>query len=143
MAIASQQKDNSTFTRKAALRSRTLMMVEHPVVMETHGGAGLIFSRCYRSVKEGIVFERDPDKAAILAHQRPTWAVYECLCENAIAEGAGAHLEVNFLDLDPYGEPWPALDAFFGSDRPFPPRLAIVVNDGLRQKLKMNGGWSV
>ena len=137
------KKDNSTFDRKAALRARTLMLVEKPIILETHGGYGKLFQRCYRHVVEGVVFEHDPVKAAALAIQRPSWAVYESVCETAIAAGAGAHLEVNFLDCDPWGEPWPAIEAFFGSDRPFAPKLAVVVNDGLRQKLRMNGGWSV
>lgn len=94
-------------------------------------------------IAHGVVFEKDPDKTKVLAVQRPAWAVYECDCEQAIAAGVGAHLPVNFLDCDPYGEPWPVIDAFFQSERPFPSMLAIVVNDGLRQKLKMNGGWNV
>lgn len=137
------KKDNSTIDRKVRLRARTLMLIERPVIMETHGGFGRIYQRCYRHVSAGVVLERDPAKAAALALQRPTWSVYECVTETALADGAGGHLEVNYLDLDPYGEPWPTLDAFFGSRRPFPPKLAIVVNDGLRQKLRMNGGWTV
>ena len=118
-------------------------MVDKPVVMETHGGAGRLFARCYSHLPAGVVFEKDPAKAELLGRQRPTWAVYEADCERALREGVGSHLEVNFCDLDPYGEPWPILDAFFDSDRPRAKRLVLVVNDGLRQKLKMNGGWSV
>jgi hypothetical protein len=51
-------------------------------------------------------------------------------------------LTVNLLDIDPYGECWPALAAFFGSVRPFAPRMIVVVNDGLRQKLRVNGAWT-
>lgn len=94
-------------------------------------------------IADGVVFEKNPDKTKVLAVQRPTWAVYECDCEQALAAGVGAHLPINFLDCDPYGEPWPVIDAFFQSDRLFPTTLAIAVNDGLRQKLKMNGGWNV
>jgi len=50
---------------------------------------------------------------------------------------------VNFLDLDPYGEPWPVREAFFLSQRTFPKRLVMVVNDGLRRKLHMGGGRNV
>lgn len=111
--------------------------------METHGGRGAIYFRCYAHIADGIVFEKDPAKTEVLAKQRPTWSVYECDCEMAIRAGAGYHLPVNFVDFDPYGEPWPALDAYFESEREFPPVLAIAVNDGLRQKVKMNGGWDV
>jgi len=111
--------------------------------METHGGYGAIWNQCYADVSSGVVFEKDPAKTQVLAVQRPTWAVYECDCEGALLAGVGAHLPVNFVDVDPYGEPWPVIDAFFRSNRPFPEALGIVVNDGLRQKLKMNGGWNV
>ena len=137
------QKDNSTLRLKTQLRRNALEEIEAPVVMETHGGFGSIFLRCYFGIRNGIVFEKKPDKTAVLAKQRPTWAVYECDCETALRSGIGAHLDINFLDLDPYGEPWPILDAHFGSSRPFPHRLAVVVNDGLRQGLKMNGAWNV
>jgi hypothetical protein len=141
---SNKQKDNSTFEQKARLRSAALReLAELPVIMETHGGYGKLFLRCYRHVPAGVVFEEKPEKTAVLARQRPTWAVYEADCERAIRAGVGAHLVVNFLDLDPYGQPWDVLDAFFESERPRAPRLVVVVNDGLRRKLKMNGGWSV
>ena len=139
--MASVQKDNSTFPLKSRLRSRWLLEVENPVVMETHGGEGRIFARCYSHIEKGIVFEKDKDKTAALGQQRPTWSVYEADCEYAIAKGAGSHLPVNFLDLDPYGSPWDALKGFFASDRPRPKRLAIVVNDGLCQFARIGSGW--
>jgi hypothetical protein len=143
LAIASQQKDNSTFSRKAELRVKALLELERPVVLETHGGFGKLFSRCYSHVPDGVVFETKPEKCAVLARQRPSWAVYEADCVRALGAGVGHHLPVNFVDLDPYGEPWPVLDAFFAGLRRGPGRLVLVVNDGLRQKLKMNGGWNV
>ncbi len=110
--------------------------------METHGGYGGIWARCYFGVPDGVVFETDATKVEALAKQRPTWAVYEAECAPAIAAGVGSHLAVNFLDVDPYGDPWPTLGAFFGSSREFPAVLGVAVNDGLRQKLKMNGAWT-
>jgi len=111
--------------------------------METHGGRGVIFARCYAHLLNGIVFEKAPDKAAILGRQRPTWAVYEADCISAIRDGVGSHLPVNFLDCDPYGNPWPTIDAFLESKRPLVDILVIAVNDGLRQKVQLTGGWSV
>jgi len=110
--------------------------------METHGGAGHLFMKCYRDVQRGVVFEVKPDKTAILARQRPTWSVYECDCVPALRAGVGSHLPVNFFDLDPYGEPWPVLDAILQSERPWPERIGVVVNDGLRQKLRISA-WDV
>lgn len=135
-------KDNSTLRLKAQLRTNLLKLIGEPVVMETHGGYGAIWNQCYSHIGDGVVFEKDPDKASVLAVQRPSWAVYECDCVMAIAAGVGAHLPVNFVDFDPYGEPWPVIDAFFQSERPFPPTLGIVVNDGLRQRLKI-AAWDV
>jgi hypothetical protein len=142
------QKDNSTFGHKVALRRSALLQLEldgirQPVVMETHGGMGAIFDACYAHLPEGVVFEKDPEKAAILGKQRPTWAVYEAECEPVLAEGVGSHLQIDLLDIDPYGEPWPVFDAFFQSSRPFAPVMAIAVNDGLRQGLAMGQAWNI
>jgi hypothetical protein len=136
------QKDNSTGRQKTLLRLNLLKEIANPVVMETHGGAGHLFMKCYRDVQRGVVFEVKPDKTAILARQRPTWSVYECDCVPALRAGVGSHLPVNFFDLDPYGEPWPVLDAILQSERPWPERIGVVVNDGLRQKLRISA-WDV
>jgi len=137
------QKDNTTFDAKVALRKFALREVREPIVMECYGGLGHLYRACYARVRTGVVFEAKPEKCDVLGLQRPHWAVYEADCVNALSGGAGAHLCVNVLDLDPYGEPWPALDAFFQSDRPRAERLALVVNDGLRHELLMGMGWKV
>lgn len=145
--MSAKQRDNATLPRKVELRRRAMRALTAAavptVVLETHGGLGRIGDACYRDVEEGIVFERDPEKAGLLARKRPTWAVYEGDCEAALAAGVGAHLAVTLLDLDPYGDPWPALEAYFGSPRPRAPRLEVVVNDGLRQAVKCGIAWRV
>lgn len=145
--MSEQQKDNSTFRQKAALRRVALkrladLGVSAPVVLETHGGSGRLFDACYAHLDSGAVFEKDPTKSARLGRQRPTWAVYEADCIEALAAGAGRHLQIDLLDVDPYGDCWPVLDAFLTSDRPFAPVMALAVNDGLRQKLAI-GAWDV
>lgn len=138
------KKDNSTFQRKATLRLSALKELnESPVIMETHGGAGKLFGACYFNVPTGVVFESDPAKVDVLAKQRPTWRVYEADSEAAISAGIASDLPINLLDCDPYGQPWPVFEAFFGSERERPKRLVVVVNDGLRQKLQTGSGWSV
>lgn len=134
------KKDNSTISKKISLRLEYLRMLDAPVIMETHGGHGKLYERCYSGFS-GVVFEKDPAKTDLLCSQRPDWSVYEGDCIAAISAGAGAHLPINFLDVDPYGQPWPVFDAFFSSDRPRPETMIVVCNDGLRQKLKLNGGW--
>lgn len=138
-----QKRDNSAYAQKVALRREMLKSVDAPVIMETHGGTGRLFRACYAGVQEGCVFEKKPERVAFLAYQRPTWAVYEGNCILAIGEGAGAHLLVNVLDVDPWGDPWPVIGAFFESERPRPDKMFVVVNDGSRLGIKMGGAWSV
>jgi hypothetical protein len=140
------QKDNTTLQRKAALRLSLLRRFapdSPPVVLETHGGLGEIFKRVYTSVARGAVFETDLAKVEVLARQRPTWCVYQAKAEPSLAEGAAAHLPISMLDVDPYGEPWPTIEAFFASERERGPVLVLAVNDGLRQKLRLQGAWHV
>lgn len=136
------QRDNSTFPHKVALRRAALEWLDSPpVVLECYGGEGLIYDSCYVGVSDGAVIEKDPEKAAILAQQRSAWAVYEADTVKALEAGVGGHLPVSLLDVDPYGDSHPATKAFFASTRPFPEKLVIVVNDGLRQKLHLGNGW--
>lgn len=163
-ARGQKQRDNSTYRQKVTLRRFMLAQMEQvsqraqagglprlePVVMETHGGVGAIYHACYAKVpvRQGVVFERDPLKAGLLARQRPGagWSVYEADCVQAIKAGAGSHLAVNVLDVDPYGEPWPVLDAFFdsiaeGRRSNLSRLLYVVVNDGMRQNTRVNRAW--
>jgi len=136
------QKDNTTLELKVQLRLMMLQRLSQPpVVIETHGGLGAVYERCYKSVTSGAVFEIDLDKATVLALQRPSWSVYEADCISALRAGVGAHLVANVLDVDPYGDPWPTIAAFFHSERPRPPEMFVVVNDGLRNKVWMGGAW--
>lgn len=136
------QKDNSTFRQKAALRRRALGWIDDPLVLETHAGSGKLYRACYSDLPFGVAVERDERKTDLLAEQRPAWAVYQGDSESALAAGLAADWPISFLDLDPYGEPWPVLDAFFESERERPARLVVVVNDGLRQKLAI-AAWDV
>lgn len=134
-------QDNKTLLEKSHLRKRMLEKLEtEPCVLETHGGTGEIFLRCYAGVREGAVFETDPSKAVSLLQQRPNWAVYETDCVWGLENGVGSHLEVNFIDFDPYGAAWTAIQAFFNSERPQPEQLIIVAHDGIRSSLRRFGG---
>ncbi len=139
------KQDNSTAQQKIALRRQALRQLDSPPrVLEAYGGLGTLYRHCYQDIRQGVVFEQDRGKARTLAAQRPTWAVYQGDCVAAMRGGAGAHLSVNLLDLDPYGSPWPALDAFLQSARPLPEKLVVVVNDGLRGAHKfMTQAWDI
>jgi len=97
----------------------------------------------YSEIAQGVAFDEKPAKAELLAIQRPTWSVFESNCITSLAAGAGGHLPINLIDVDPYGEPWPVLEAWFESERPWPERIGFAINDGVRMKLKITGGWDV
>lgn len=133
--------DNTSFDQKASIRKAALELIDNPIIMETHAGIGDIYRAIYYPYERGIAMEKDGFKCEILAHQRPSWAVYQADSPLALTLGAGGHLGVNFLDVDPYGDSWPTIQAFFSSTRPFPRRMVLAVNDGLRQKIRTGGGW--
>ena len=138
------KKDNSTFGLKRLLRKNLLKEIENPVIMEMYGGAGKLFKSCYAGIATGVVFEKDKAKTDILGRQRPEWFVYQCNCLDALDAGCGKDLGINFVDFDPYGNPWLAIDLFFRCGHyNSASKLCVVATDGLRQKLKMNGGWTV
>jgi hypothetical protein len=139
------QVDNNTFEQKIMLRKTALNQLaawgDTAVVMETHGGIGDVWSALYHDIADGVVMEKKGDRAIHLAHQRPSWAVYECDSVHALTYGAGKHLAVNLLDVDPYGSCWDTVRAFFTSERPFARRMVLVVNDGMRQKVRVGGAF--
>lgn len=115
----------------------------NPYPLETHAGNGKLWEAVYADLDHGIALEIDNAKCERLANQRPNWCVLQCDAIDALMAGAGSHAPVNLLDIDPYGDPWPVIEAFFGSERPFPDPMVVVVNDGLRQKLKLGDGGAV
>lgn len=135
-----KQLDNKTFIEKSRIRKQMLARLDaEPVILETHGGKGDLFKRCYADVDTGLVFETDPTKAEKLVQQRPNWSVYETDCVWGLAEGVGSHLDVNFVDCDPYGQAWHVLEAFFGSERPRAAHVVLVVHDGVRKSIERFG----
>jgi hypothetical protein len=143
---ASKVSDNATRVAKAQLRSKALIALAkyaEPVVCETHGGMGHLYADCYTHIPVGLVCEKNPEKAQKLLKQRGhKWGVFECDVEKALRAGLGSHLPVNFLDVDPYGDPWPTIDGFLESKRDLPEYLVIVVNDGLRALAQRQRGWT-
>lgn len=135
------RQDNSAFEQKVLIRRHALSLVEQQVIMETHGGTGALYTKLYRRLMEGVVFEKHPDKTEILARQRPSWAVYEADCIQALRAGAGAHLAVNYLDVDPHGISIEVVDAFLNSARPKVGRLVLVGTDGGRMRVRFQSAW--
>lgn len=52
--MKAKQKDNSTLNLKASLRHNLLREIDNPVVLETHGGYGHLYERCYRGLSDVI-----------------------------------------------------------------------------------------
>jgi len=134
---------DKTALRKRALADLAALGIAQPITLETHGGNGVLFDRCYEHLPVGVVFEKDSAKAERLARQRPSWRVYEADCENALQEGIAGDLAFDLLDCDPYGGSWTTLHSYFGSRRAFADRMIVVVNDGMRQALSMGAAWSI
>jgi len=147
MVRSDRHRDNTTLPAKIGLRRLMLRQMREagvvPVIVEAYGGTGEVFVECYASVPSGVVFDKKPERALHLAVQRPTWAVYRADCVASLAGGAGSHLVATVLDLDPYGDPWPAIRAFFESERPRADKLFVVVNDGMRTSVRIGKAWSL
>lgn len=125
--------------RKVLLRKSILKRIKDPVVIETHGGYGEIYRHCYLQAASGLVTEKDEQKARFLAEQRPHWAVYNCEAERILSAGLDLS-HYNLIDIDPYGQPWEIIDLIFTNQ--LPDEFWMVVNDGLRQKIRLGGAWN-
>ena len=134
-------RDNSTFMLKVKLRRKYLLMVDEPIILESHGGQGALFQALYSNIERGVVLDIKKDSTEVLVAQRPTWAVYQGDSERALMLGAGSHMPCNYFDIDPYGEPWPTMHALFQSKRTWPDRIVLVITDGLRGRIQMNLAW--
>ena len=142
------QKDNPTINHKVALRRRALDLlrddgITDPAILECYGGNGEVWKKVYSTLRRGVVFDVDPNKAFRLAKQRPSWSVFEGDCVAAIEQGIGDHLAFDLIDIDPYGSHFPALRAFLTSKRPRKDRFVTVINDGQRQAVQINLSWKI
>lgn len=136
--------DNSQIGRKIHQRVAALQHLEDPRVLETCGGYGKLFWACYSRFTTGVVFEKQEDRARVLAADRPNWSVYATNCEVAMRAGVGSHHQPNFFDVDPYGVCWNMVDAIWSGimERCKPERAVMCVTDGTRFRLRRRCGWS-
>ena len=133
------KKDNSTIRHKILLRQKLLSEFDDPFILEAFAGDGRIYENLYKGFG-GIAIEKDFDK--IIKVPRPGWILYNA--DNNVILGSKllSIYDVDFIDLDAYGDPWLAIQSLMDSEYfKIKKRLGIVVTDGLRQSLKMNIGW--
>lgn len=102
-----------------------------------------MFMHCYANCQQpGWVVEKDSGKAAQLTYQRPDWWVIEGESEKLLKACPTAFAGANFVDIDPWGNPWEHLQALLTPERRLADRLQLVVHDGSRRFLSFskNGG---
>lgn len=138
-------RDNNDLEFKIKLRKSFLKSIsDAPVILEIYGGSGRIFNRVYSKYEHGVVLEKNPEKVEFLCKQRPSWAVYECDSVKALSDGFYVWKNFNFIDCDPYSNPYLSLEAFFHGRKMLPENLAIVVTDGMPLAIQLRGGgWRV
>ncbi|HEY9764651.1 MAG TPA: hypothetical protein V6D07_19140 [Trichocoleus sp.] len=139
--MTARKRDNSAAAFKVELRNTAMQETLDPLILETHGGEGLMFTHCYAKAKRpGWVCEKDGNKCSELVRQRPDWHVFECESE-ALLEGCPTAFKgVNFVDIDPWGNPWEHMQALFVPERRLADRLQLVVHDGCRRFLAISKG---
>ena len=139
--------DNASLMQKVALRRRLIDEMNErgidPVVMETHGGEGVLYRYLYSNLPAGIVMEKDPDKVATLSRDRSEWGVYRCHCDVGLRVGIGKGWGVNLVDIDSYGHPWGHLEALLEGDRDWPDTLGIAFTDGIKHMLILQRAWKI
>lgn len=132
-------KDNTHLVAKRHLRALVLKMTPEPVVLETHGGVGEMRRQVWRDAP-GLMVEKDPNKAQVLAERFPHQTV---LCGNSLhLLEADPVWPVPFtiVDIDAYGDPYPAIDHAFACAHLG--AFALVVTDGLIGAAKLGTAWS-
>lgn len=136
------KKDNAGLKEKLALRRAALEETDGPLVcLEAYAGEGVLGSSLYQEAACGVAIEKDERKATKLCRERPAWRVYQADAVGALAAGLSADVPFTFIDIDPYGDPHPAINAVLAPGRLLAGRVVLAVNDGLRQKVKMGGAW--
>lgn len=137
-----KQQQSTHLGLKIALRAAVRAQVGAPFLLECYGGSGAMYRACWRACP-GVVLEKDPAYVGTLARERPTWKVYEGDTVAMLHAGLVAYLPITLVDCDPYGQPWPALEAFLMAQRVWQESWGLVVTDGGIQKIQLSGGWDM
>lgn len=104
-------------------------------VLETHGGTGWLASTVYAG-RTGIGIELNQRKAAARARILPAWWSIVGDSASVLRSGALRWFAPAIIDVDPYGDPWPALEAA-AAGVSVPPAVVLAVTDGLPRALQI------
>lgn len=115
------------------MRRQLLADLPRPLtILDAFGGIGALWRHCYDVPDvSGMVIEQHPQKAEVLAQQRPCWIVVEGDCVSLLRHGLGAWLPFDLLDLDAHGSPLACLEAVLTTPRALAPTLWVVATDGV------------
>ena len=133
---------NSKLGPKVLLRLEAVKSFADPAVIETHAGLGVLFAKCYQSMRSGLAFDLDKEKAMRLTLQRPYWRVYCGDSRKALAAGFDDGHRYNVLDVDAFGDPWPHVRALLAGPLP-KDECMLVVTDGLKSSCRIGNAWRV
>lgn len=138
------QKYTSHKYEKVSLRLNLRQHIPQPYIIELYGGKGLMYTHCWNDT-QGVVFEKDPKLIDTLATVRPSWRVYQGDTVKALQAGVCSSVipQHVILDCDPFGSPWPAIEAYIRALIVPPIVLGLAVTDGAIQKVQLTGGWDV
>lgn len=133
----SSQKHSSALGAKQAQR----LEVAHGLpstarVLEMFAGEGGLYRGVWARFT-GICVDKVAAKVAQAARQRPRWGCYEGDAVRFLACGMAPE-PWDVVDLDAYGEPWPALRAWATSTRAFAPVTHLFCTDGYRRQRNLS-----
>ncbi len=137
----SRKRDNSSLPLKLALRREALAACKRkpPFVLDAFAGLGEMHRALYSDLN-GVAIDNDPNRAGLLPFARPTWTCLDADAVSAIENGLLAQYDFDLIDLDPYGNPWPAVLAVIASIRR---EVVLIVTDGMRSKIRISDGFAI
>lgn len=124
------QKDNTETHHKLAVRRRAAETLgEGDFILEAFAGSGEMYSALWHRWA-GFTMDKDLAKVTRAAKQRKRWGCYQGDTLRALEAGWLENIEFKLVDFDPYGEPWPALQAYFAGHLAFHSPWVAVCTDG-------------
>jgi hypothetical protein len=133
------KKHNSKVAHKLLVRQRVAGLLGNSAeILETFSGEGLMYDGCW-SMFSGACIDSDAAKARDSARSRPRWRTYCGDTGRALSAGWLSSVAFDVVDIDPYGEPWPYVRAFFDTERAMPDQWWLILTDGYWPQMNRSG----